>query len=98
MEYLEFRYKLDTMFQNDEDIRAWISLLEDDFGSWIATNDFERMEFLRDWFPEATEEMLNRVILNERSLSLRYIPSSPHCWKFRMATFSSRTRMAAYSI
>jgi hypothetical protein len=65
MEYLEFRYKLDTMLQQNEDVGEWINLLEDDFGAWIATNDFERMEFMQDWFPDASEEILNRVILNE---------------------------------
>jgi hypothetical protein len=65
MEYLEFRYKLDTMLQNNEDVGEWISLLENDFGDWIATNDFERMEFMQDWFPDASEEILSRAILNE---------------------------------
>ena len=64
-EYLEFRYKMDTMQQSDQDIGDWYSLLESDYDSWMATNFFERQQFKQEWFPDASEELLNRIVLNE---------------------------------
>ena len=55
-EYLEFRYKMDTMQQSDMDIGEWYPLIEERYGDWLATNQFEREQFKQEWFPEALED------------------------------------------
>ncbi len=64
-EYLEFRYKMDTMEQSDLDVGEWYEIIEAKYGKWLATNQFEREQFKQEWFPEASEELLRRLILNE---------------------------------
>mgnify|MGYP001394162575 FL=1 len=64
-EYLEFRYKMDTMEQSDLDVGEWYDIIEAKYGKWLATNQFEREQFKQEWFPEASEELLRRLILNE---------------------------------
>jgi len=64
-EYIEFRYKMDTMLQDNSDVGDWLRLIEDDYGDWIATNYLERQSFKQKWFPEAVEELSRRLILNE---------------------------------
>ena len=64
-EYLEFRYKMDTMKQSNRDIGEWYPLIEERYGDWLATNQLEREQFKQEWFPEAIEELLNRWILDE---------------------------------
>ncbi len=64
-EYLEFRYKMDTMLQEDSDIGGWLPIIEEQYGKWLATNFVERQIFKQKWYPESVEELLNRFILNE---------------------------------
>lgn len=64
-EYLEFRYKMDTMEQSDLDVGGWHQLIEDRYGEWLATNQLEREQFKQEWFPDASEELLRRALLDE---------------------------------
>ncbi len=64
-DYIEFRYKMDTMLQDDSDIGGWLPIIEDEYGDWIATDFIERQIFKQKWYPEAIEELSNRLILDK---------------------------------
>ena len=79
-EYVELRFKLDTMNQDSTDIGGWVDLIDPDHIEWVALNNLDRMKFKQDYFISASEERLKRLLLDESSArdvdSDCYIPSS----------------------
>ena len=63
-EYTQFRYKLDTMQQNDADVGSWVDIIHPEHNDWIAMNELERNLFRQEYISEAFEEQLRRTILN----------------------------------
>ena len=63
--YLQIRYTLDSIYQDDADLGEWVDLIPSEYRHWIAMNDIERMEFRQEYVPEAIEEHLNRLVLDE---------------------------------
>ena len=80
--YLQIRYTLDSMFQDNADLGEWVDLIPSEYRHWIATNDLERMEFRQEYVPEAIEEHLNRLILEEDNgrddLMWGWVPDTEH--------------------
>ncbi|MDB2333619.1 hypothetical protein N9V30_01545 [Candidatus Poseidoniales archaeon] len=79
-EYVELRFKLDTMNQDSTDIGGWVDIIDPDHMEWLALNNLERMKFKQDYFLAATEERLTRLLLDESSArdvdAYGYIPDS----------------------
>ena len=79
-EYVELRFKLDTMNQDSTDIGGWVDLIDPNHNEWLALNNLDRMKFKQDYFISASEERLRRLLLDESSArdvdSYGYIPSS----------------------
>ena len=65
IEYIELRYKIDSLYQDESDIGDWIKLVPKEYQKWIATNEFERLQFRQEYFPAAIDEYLKRILLNE---------------------------------
>lgn len=65
LEYVELRFKLDSMFQSSSDIGGWIDLVEPEHLSWIAMNEFERIKFKQEYVPKAIEERLLNMLMDE---------------------------------
>lgn len=66
-EYLQLRYKLDTMHQDNDDLGEWVDLIPPEYSEWVAKNDYERTKFRQEYVPGAIEEHLRRLILNENT-------------------------------
>jgi hypothetical protein len=66
-EYVELRFKLDTMNQDSTDVGGWVDIIDSSHKEWLALNNLDRMKFKQDYFLEAAEERLNRLLLNESS-------------------------------
>ncbi len=64
-EYVEMRFKLDTMNQENLDLGGWVDIIDSEHRNWVALNEIERMEFKREYFPAAIEERLSRLLLEE---------------------------------
>jgi hypothetical protein len=79
-EYVELRFKLDTMNQDSTDVGEWVDLIDSNHIEWLALNNLDRMKFKQDYFISASEERLKRLLLDESSArdvdSYGYIPSS----------------------
>ena len=79
-EYVELRFKLDTMNQDSTDFGGWVDLIDPNHIEWVALNNLDRMKFKQDYFISASEERLKRLLLDESSArdvdSYGYIPSS----------------------
>jgi|TARA_B110000495_G_C23036268_1_gene618995 hypothetical protein len=67
-EYIELRFKLDTMNQDSTDLGGWVELIDPNHREWIALTQIERMEFKQEYVPSAIEERLNRLIFDEKTL------------------------------
>jgi hypothetical protein len=67
-EYVELRFKLDTMNQDSTDLGGWIDLIDSNHLEWIALNDFERMKFKQEYVPSAIEERLMRLLSDEKTM------------------------------
>lgn len=63
--YIQLRYTLDSLYQNDGDLGDWADIVPQEYRQWVAMNDIERMEFRQEYVPGAIEEHLNRMILDE---------------------------------
>jgi hypothetical protein len=68
-EYVELRFKLDTMNQDSTDLGEWVDLIDPNHREWIALNQVERMKFKQEYVPSAIEERLNRLIYDEKTLA-----------------------------
>jgi len=66
-EYIEMRFKLDTMNQDNSDLGGWVDIIDPEHRSWVALDEIERMNFRQEYFPEAIEERLSRLILEENN-------------------------------
>jgi hypothetical protein len=64
-EYVELRFKLDTMNQDSSDLGGWVDLIDPKHRDWVALNEYERMKFKQEYFPSAIEERLNRLFIDE---------------------------------
>jgi len=64
-EYVELRFKLDTMNQDSSDLGGWVNLIKAEHRNWVALNENERLSFKQEYFPNALEERLNRMLLDE---------------------------------
>lgn len=64
-EYTQFRFKLDTMQQDDSDVGSWIDIIRPEHNDWVALNDIERNLFIHEYVSEAIEEQLRRTILDQ---------------------------------
>jgi hypothetical protein len=67
-EYVELRFKLDTMNQDSKDLGGWVDLIDPEHREWVALNQIERMKFKQEYVPSAIEERLNRLIYDEKTL------------------------------
>jgi len=65
LEYVELRFKLDSMYQTSVDVGGWIELIEPEHRSWLAMNEFERMKFRQEYVPKALEERLLNLLMDE---------------------------------
>ena len=64
-EYVELRFKLDTMNQESLDIGDWVDIIDPEHKEWIALDNYDRMKFKQEYFPNAVEERLRRIFINE---------------------------------
>ena len=67
-EYVELRFKLDTMNQDSTDSGGWIDIIDPNHREWVALNQFERMKFKQEYVPSAIEERLIRLVYDEKTL------------------------------
>jgi hypothetical protein len=65
IEHAIFRYKLDTSYQDSNDLGGWVDLIDPRMKDYVAENDYKRMEFRQEYVPAAIEEHLMRLILDE---------------------------------
>ncbi|MGB1955862.1 MAG: hypothetical protein ACPHUK_09710, partial [Candidatus Poseidoniaceae archaeon] len=84
-EYVELRFKLDSMNQDSTDIGPWVDLIDPEHLDWLALNNLDRLKFKQDYFIPATEERLSRLILNESNArevgAYGHVPSTnSHLW------------------
>ena len=64
-EYVELRFKLDSMNQDALDIGGWIDIIDPEHKEWVALDNYDRIKFKQEYFPNAIEERLNRIFYNE---------------------------------
>lgn len=64
-EYVELRFKLDTMNQDSSDLGEWQDIIDSNHLDWLALTDIERMKFKQEYFLKALEERLTRFLLQE---------------------------------
>ena len=62
--YIELRYKLDSIYQDNSDLGDWIDIVPHEYRKHVAMSDLERMEFRQEYVPGAIEEQLSRLILD----------------------------------
>lgn len=79
LEYVELRFKLDSMYQSSDNIGGWIELIEPEHQSWVAMNDFERIKFRQEYVPKAIEERLLNILMNE-TFRPEWISSGSYGW------------------
>ena len=65
LEYIELRYKIDSIYQDNSDLGDWLELVPEEYQKWIAKNEFERLQFRQEYFPSAIDQYLKRILLNE---------------------------------
>jgi len=68
-EYVELRFKLDTMKQNSADIGGWVEIIDPMHREWVALNEIERMKFRQEYVPASIEELLDRLVNDEKTPS-----------------------------
>ena len=68
-EYVELRFKLDTMKQNSSDIGGWVEIIDPKHREWVALNEIERMKFRQEYVPASIEELLDRLVNDEKTPS-----------------------------
>ena len=64
-EYIELRFKLDTMNQDSSDLGGWVDIIDPEHKDWVALDNYERMIFKQEYFPSALEERLLRMLIAE---------------------------------
>ena len=52
-EYVELRFKLDTMNQDALDVGGWVDIIDPEHKEWIALDAYDRMKFKQEYFPSA---------------------------------------------
>ena len=90
-EYVELRFKLDSMNQDALDIGGWVDIIDPEHKEWVALDNYDRIKFKQEYFPDAIEERLNRIFYNEttaRGVGLYgYIPDkSSEDWENYLQT------------
>lgn len=90
-EYVELRFKLDSMNQDALDIGGWVDIIDPEHKEWVALDNYDRIKFKQEYFPDAIEERLNRIFYNEttaRDVGLYgYIPDkSSEDWENYLQT------------
>jgi len=79
-EYVEMRFKLDTMNQDNLDLGGWVDIIDPKHRNWVALNEIERLEFKQEYFPAVIEERLSRLLLEvsnaKEKSSYGWIPQS----------------------
>ena len=80
--YIQLRYTLDSLYQEESDLGDWIDLVPTEYQHWIATNEYDRVELRQEYVPEAIEEHLNRLVLKDDNgrddLTWGWVPSPDH--------------------
>jgi hypothetical protein len=66
-EYVELRFKLDTMKQDSSDLGGWVEIIDPEHREWVALNEIERMKFRQEYVPESIEELLVRLVEDEKT-------------------------------
>ena len=64
-DYVQLRFKLDTMNQDKTDLGGWLELIDPKHEDSVALTTVERMQFKQEYFPNAMEERLTRLLLKE---------------------------------
>tara|TARA_B100001750_G_C15512012_1_gene604320 strand:+ start:160 stop:1296 length:1137 start_codon:yes stop_codon:yes gene_type:complete len=69
-DYIEFRFKLDSMLMNSDDFGDWVNLVREDDKKYLNMNQIDRMMAWQTYTVESSEEVLRRVIDNESGAAL----------------------------
>ena len=80
LDYVQLRFKLDSMYQSSQDMGDWIDLIEPEHKHWIAVNELERVNFRQEYVPKAIEERLLNIILNETFKHPEWTSSGQYDW------------------
>ena len=75
-EYLEFRFTLQTMLQDDSDLGEWVDLVLPYHQRWLYLNEYERTEARQSWMIEAADVTLERLLKadNDDNIEFRFLP------------------------
>ena len=65
LDYVELRFKLDSMYQSSVDMGDWIDLIQPEHEKWVASNELERVAFRQEYIPKAIEERLLNLMMDE---------------------------------
>ena len=80
LDYVELRFKLDSMYQSSIDSGDWSDLIQPGHESWIATNDLERMYFRQEYIPKAIEERMLNILMNDTFRHPEWTTSGQFDW------------------
>lgn len=75
-EYMEFRFTIQTMLQDDRDLGEWVDVVLPYHQQWLYLNEYERTVARQEWFVESTEILLERMlnIEEEEDIKFRFLP------------------------
>jgi len=75
-EYLEFRFTVQTMIQENADLGAWTEIVLPYHQKWLYLNEYERTVARQEWFVESNEIILERLfdLEDEQDIDFRFLP------------------------
>jgi len=75
-EYLEFRFTVQTMIQENSDLGPWTEIVLPYHQKWVYANEYERTAARQEWFVESNEILLERLfgLEQEDDIEFRFLP------------------------
>lgn len=75
-DYLEFRFTVQTMIQDDSDLGEWTEIILPFHEKWVYLTEYERTVARQEWFVESNEILLERLLdmEDEEDIEFRFLP------------------------
>ena len=75
-DYLEFRFTVQTMIQDQSDVGEWTDIVHPFHQQWVYVNEYERTSARQEWFVESNEILLERWLdlEEEEDIAFRFLP------------------------
>jgi hypothetical protein len=75
-DYLEFRFTVQTMIQENSDLGPWTEIVLPYHQKWVYANEYERTAARQEWFVESNEILLERLfgLEQEDDIEFRFLP------------------------